>query len=57
MMDLFYFKEVFVLAADLLSTGEAGQEYPLPYQQRGPGQVSDYQSGGTHQPDGGKTEK
>lgn len=45
----------FLLAADLLSPGEAGQEYPLPYQQRGPGQVSDYQSGGAHQPDRGET--
>lgn len=45
----------FLLADDLLSPGEAGQEYPLPYQQRGPGQVSDYQSGGAHQPDRGET--
>lgn len=43
------------MATDLLSTGEAGKEYPLPYQQRGPGQVSDYQSGGAHQPNRGKT--
>lgn len=44
-------------AADLFipSPGEAGQEYPLPYQQRGPGQDSDYRSGAAHQSDRGET--
>lgn len=36
------------------SPGEAGQEYPLPDQQRGPGQDSDYRSGAAHQPDRGE---
>lgn len=43
-------------AADLyFSPGEAGQEYPLPYQQRGPGQDSDYRARAAHQPDRGET--
>lgn len=54
-VDLLHFEEVYLLATDLLSPGEAGQEYPLPYQQRGPGQVSDYQSRGAHQPNRGKS--
>lgn len=37
-----------------LFSGEAGQEYPLPHQQRGPGQESDYRPGGAHQWNGGK---
>ena len=41
----------------LLPPGEAGQEYPLPHQQRGPSQDSDYWSWAAHQSDRGEWAK
>lgn len=44
----------YICCWSFLSPGEAGQEYPLPHQQRGPGQDSDYWAWSAHQSDRGE---
>lgn len=46
----------FIWCWSFLSPGEAGQEYPLPHQQRGPSQGSDYRPWSAHQSDRGERE-